>query len=48
MHGLPEGQGACRIGTVVDAHPGVLVVRAGIGGTRIVDLPPGEQLPRIC
>ncbi len=48
MHGLPEGQGACRIGTVVDAHPGVLVVRTGIGGTRIVDLPLGEQLPRIC
>jgi hydrogenase expression/formation protein HypE len=33
---------------VVDAHPGVLVVRTGIGGTRIVDLPLGEQLPRIC
>ncbi len=48
MRGRPEGQGACRIGTVVEAHPGVLVVRTGIGGTRIVDLPLGEQLPRIC
>lgn len=48
MSGRPEGRGACRIGTVVDAHPGVLVVRTGIGGTRIVDLPLGEQLPRIC
>ena len=48
MQGRPEGRGACRIGTVVDAHPGVLVVRTGIGGTRIVDLPLGEQLPRIC
>lgn len=48
MQARPEGQGACRIGTVMAAHPGVLVVRTGIGGTRIVDLPLGEQLPRIC
>jgi len=48
MRRRPEGAGACRIGTVVDDHPGVLVVRTGIGGTRVVDLPLGEQLPRIC
>ena len=48
MQARPEGAGAARIGSVVDAHPGVLVVRTGIGGTRIVDLPLGEQLPRIC
>ncbi len=48
MRAHPAGTGACRIGTVVAAHPGVLVVRTGIGGTRIVDLPLGEQLPRIC
>jgi hydrogenase expression/formation protein HypE len=48
MRSRPEGSGACRIGTVVAEHPGVLVVRTGIGGTRIVDLPLGEQLPRIC
>lgn len=48
MRSRPEGEGACRIGTVVESNPGVLVVRTGIGGTRIVDLPLGEQLPRIC
>ena len=48
MRARPEGAGACRIGSVVAEHPGVLVVRTGIGGTRIVDLPLGEQLPRIC
>ena len=48
MRSRPEGEGACRIGTVVAEHPGVLVVRTGIGGTRVVDLPLGEQLPRIC
>ncbi len=48
MRSRPEGAGSCLISTVVAAHPGVLVVRTGIGGTRIVDLPLGEQLPRIC
>jgi len=42
------GAGATRIGTVVEAHPGVVVARTGIGGTRVVDLPLAEQLPRIC
>ena len=40
--------GAARIGTVVEAHPGVVVAKTGIGGTRVVDLPLAEQLPRIC
>ncbi len=44
----PFGAGACRIGTVVEAHPRVVVARTGLGGTRVVDLPIGEQLPRIC
>ncbi len=48
MTAHPQGAGAARIGTVGEAHPGVLTVRTGIGGTRIVDLPLGEQLPRIC
>ena len=48
LRSRPEGRGACRIGTVVNAHRGVLVVHTAIGGTRIVDLPLGEQLPRIC
>ena len=36
------------IGEVTDRHPGVVVMRTGIGGTRVVDIPLGEQLPRIC
>ncbi|MDH4015726.1 MAG: hydrogenase expression/formation protein HypE, partial [Actinomycetota bacterium] len=36
------------IGTVTAEHPGVVVARTGIGGTRVVDLPLAEQLPRIC
>ncbi len=44
----PLGAGAARIGTIVEAHPGVVVARTGIGGSRVVDLPLAEQLPRIC
>lgn len=44
----PAGQGAALIGEVVAEHPGVVVARTGIGGTRVVDLPLAEQLPRIC
>src|SRR4051812_20736388 len=48
MRRTPEGAGACAIGTVVAEHPGMVVARTGLGGTRVVDLPAGEQLPRIC
>ena len=44
----PYGGNACIIGEVVDAHPGQVVMRTRIGGTRIVDMLSGEQLPRIC
>ncbi|MBW2123409.1 MAG: hydrogenase expression/formation protein HypE, partial [Deltaproteobacteria bacterium] len=36
------------IGEVVADHPGRVVVRTRAGGTRIIDMPLGEQLPRIC
>ena len=42
------GEGACRVGRVVAEHPGVVVCRTGLGGTRVLGLPIGEQLPRIC
>ena len=34
--------------TVVSQHPGMVVLRTALGGTRVVDLLPGDQLPRIC
>lgn len=46
--GHPLGTGAALIGQVVAEHPGVVVARTPIGGTRVVDLPLAEQLPRIC
>ncbi len=36
------------IGRVVEQHPGMVVARTSIGGSRVVDLPAGELLPRIC
>jgi hydrogenase expression/formation protein HypE len=46
--GHPLGAGAVRIGTVTETHPGLVSLRTRIGGSRIVDLLPGDQLPRIC
>jgi len=48
MHAHPVGAGARVIGRAVDEHPGVVVARTAFGASRVVDLPLGEQLPRIC
>jgi hydrogenase expression/formation protein HypE len=48
MRGHRHGQEAQMIGEVVGDHPGLVIMRTGIGGTRIVDIMLGEQLPRIC
>ncbi|MDC0720856.1 hydrogenase expression/formation protein HypE [Nannocystis bainbridge] len=42
------GSGAARIGQVVEAHPRVVVLKTGLGGSHTLDLLAGEQLPRIC
>lgn len=42
------GEKAAIIGEVVGEHAGMVVAKTGIGGTRVVDLQLGEQLPRIC
>ncbi|MFI6284068.1 hydrogenase expression/formation protein HypE [Streptomyces sp. NPDC051018] len=48
MREHPHGTGSAVIGECVAEHPGMVVARTGLGGTRIIDLPLGEQLPRIC
>ncbi len=48
MREHPFGRDATVIGEVVEQHPGMVVARTGLGGTRVVDLPLGELLPRIC
>jgi len=44
----PLGAGAARIGTVVAEHRGLVTLKTRVGGSRIVDMLPGDQLPRIC
>jgi hydrogenase expression/formation protein HypE len=48
MRGHPLGRDAQRIGSVTPDHSGVVVAKTPIGGKRILDLPFGEVLPRIC
>jgi hydrogenase expression/formation protein HypE len=48
MRSHPLGREAAIIGEVVDEHPGKVVLRSLVGGTRFVDMLSGEQLPRIC
>jgi len=44
----PFGKDAAVIGEVVEDHTGQVVLETRIGGSRIVDMLAGEQLPRIC
>jgi hydrogenase expression/formation protein HypE len=48
MRRNPLGRDARIIGEVVADHARMVLMRTDIGGTRIVDVLFGEQLPRIC
>ena len=48
MHSCEAGADACVVGTITEDHPGLVLVRTGFGGTRIVDMLVGDPLPRIC
>ena len=48
MRSVPQGRDARVIGRVVAAHPKMAIVKTEIGGSRVLDLPFVEQLPRIC
>jgi hydrogenase expression/formation protein HypE len=43
-----NGKDACIIGEVVSDNPGMVWLKTRIGGTRILDMLTGDQLPRIC
>ncbi|EIJ32898.1 hydrogenase expression/formation protein HypE [Thiothrix nivea] len=47
MKHIPEGRDACIIGEAVEGD-GHVILQTAFGGERIVDMLPGEQLPRIC
>jgi hydrogenase expression/formation protein HypE len=45
---LPGGEGATLIGRVLESGPVPVTLRTRLGTDRILDLPSGELLPRIC
>jgi hydrogenase expression/formation protein HypE len=48
LRARPLGLRACRVGEVTAEHPGRVMLETAIGGRRILDLPRGLLLPRIC
>ncbi|MCF8383858.1 MAG: hydrogenase expression/formation protein HypE [Chlorobium sp.] len=48
LRSFEEGRNAAVIGSVNEGHSGMVVMKTLFGSLRIVDLPAGEQLPRIC
>jgi hydrogenase expression/formation protein HypE len=48
MRSRADGSEACIIGRVVDDPARLVVLETRVGGRRVVDMLPGEQLPRIC
>lgn len=48
MKEQPLGKRSCVIGEASEKPPGLALLRTSIGGERIIDMPTGEDLPRIC
>ncbi len=48
MRAHPLGRGAARIGEIFATPPGTVILRTVFGGERVVDVPYGDMLPRIC
>jgi len=48
MRRHPLGREAAIVGEVVAENPGLVAMRTLLGAHRIIDMPVGEQLPRIC
>lgn len=48
MRSVPESSGASRIGTVSEARVAPVLLRGPWGNSRILSMPSGAQLPRIC
>ena len=48
MRGHDTGAGATTIGKVIESSSPMVSLKSAIGASRILDMPSGEQLPRIC
>lgn len=43
-----NGMNAAIIGNITNEHKGQVIMQSSIGGKRVLNMLPGEQLPRIC
>ena len=48
MRGHALGAGSAAIGRVAESSAPLVTLKSAIGASRILDMPSGEQLPRIC
>jgi len=48
MQKIPVSQNPVRVGSVAEAPAKLVLLQSRIGGSRVVDMLSGEQLPRIC
>jgi hydrogenase expression/formation protein HypE len=48
LHQHAAASQSALIGVVDDRHPGAVELRTAFGSGRLLDLPSGEQMPRIC
>lgn len=48
MRAHPLGRAAARIGEIAARPAGMVVLKTAFGGERVVDVPYGDLLPRIC
>jgi hydrogenase expression/formation protein HypE len=48
MKAHESGTGAAHIASAQVGSPPVVVLKSTLGASRILDMPSGEQLPRIC
>ncbi|MGB7767396.1 MAG: hydrogenase expression/formation protein HypE [Verrucomicrobiia bacterium] len=48
MRGHATGAGTAAIGGVAESSAPLVTLKSAIGANRILDMPSGEQLPRIC
>lgn len=48
LRGHPLGVESRRIGQITARRSGLVLLNTALGGTRVVDMLPGDQLPRIC
>jgi hydrogenase expression/formation protein HypE len=48
LHHTTEGKNASDIGIFTSDHEKKVIIKSTIGGLRVVNMLPGDQLPRIC